>query len=153
MAGSKSNYLENEILDHILGGQDLPYSPPANIYVGLHTGMNALGDAGNDDPIFVASEVISGASNYSRVQVANDSAHWAPATNGVKSNSQTIQFPTASGNWTSLTETGLFIRYAGLYDAPAGGNLLFWADLQVPKPVTQDDTLSIPAGGLVVTED
>ena len=115
--------------------------------------MNALGDAGNDDPVFVASEVLSGASNYARALVVNDSSHWAPAVGGVKSNSQTIQFNTASGSWTSLTDTGLFIRYAGLYDAPEGGNLLFWADLQVPKPVTQDDTLSIPVGGLVITED
>ena len=35
MAGSKSDYLENEILDHVLGGAD--YSRPATVYIALYT--------------------------------------------------------------------------------------------------------------------
>ena len=35
MAGSKSNYLELKVLDHVLGGGD--YTRPAKVYVALYT--------------------------------------------------------------------------------------------------------------------
>jgi len=42
MAGSKSNYLEDELLDHVLGGAD--WARPATVYIALYT--VTPGDAG-----------------------------------------------------------------------------------------------------------
>ena len=43
--GSKSNYLEDALLDHVLGGGD--YTRPATVYIGLWTAT--LDDASDGD--------------------------------------------------------------------------------------------------------
>ena len=148
MPGSKSNFLENKVLNHVLGA--CTYTPPSTVYIGLHTGASALTDAGN-----VSSEVCAVSTSYSRVAVDNStSGKWTVATDGTKCNSSTLVFPAATADWTT-TATGGWVTHAGIYDcATAGaGNLLFWSKLAVPKPVTCGDTLKIAAGAIVITED
>jgi len=62
---SKTNYLENAILDHIFKGATL--SQPANIYISLHT--SDPGEAGS-----TATEVSTNNTGYSR-KLANN---WQP---------------------------------------------------------------------------
>jgi len=134
MAGSKSDYLENELLDHVLGGAD--YSRPATVYVALYT--VAPTDAGG------CTEVSGG--SYARVAVTNNATNWPAAASGAKANGTEITFPTASANW------GTVVAFA-ILDAATVGNFLYWGDLTTSKTVNNGDTAKFAVGDLDVTED
>lgn len=142
-----SNYLENKIVDYLFRGQ--PYTPPTNTYVGLLT--SAPTDVGG------GNEVSTVGTNYSRAMVANSLVNWAgtqapgstvasTGTTGTTSNNASIDFATPSDTWGTVT-------HVGLYDAPTGGNLLFFSTLLVPKTVNTGDAVSFTAGSLSVQID
>jgi hypothetical protein len=134
MAGSKSDYLENEILDHVLGGGD--YSRPATVYVALYT--VAPTDAGG------GTECSGG--SYARVAVTNNSTNWPAASSGAKANGTAITFPEATGDWGTVVAFGIL-------DAAESGNLLYWGDLSASKDIDSGDTASFAVGELDITED
>ena len=138
MAGSKSNYLENAILDHILGGPD--YTRPATVYVALFTDSNTQTQRDAN----TVTEVSGSA--YARVSVTNNSTNWPAASGGSKSNGTAITFPTPTGSWGTVTAFGI-------YDASTGGNLLHHGDLTASQAVASGNTVSYAIGALVITED
>lgn len=133
MAGF-SDYLENEILDHIFGAA--AWTAPATLYVAALT--TSPTDAGG------GTEVSGG--NYARVAVTNNLTNFPAASGGSKSNGTAITFPTASASWGSVT-------HVGIYDATSGGNLLGYAALSLAKTVDNGDTLQFAAGALTLTLD
>ena len=122
-----SNYLENELYDHIL--RNLAYTSPTTVYVALYTDDPTDGDSG--------TEVTGG--SYARQSVA----FGAPA-DGAGDNSSDITFPTASASWGTVT-------HIGLRDAVSGGNLLLHSALTASKAVGNGDTFKINAGDLDVS--
>lgn len=132
MAGSFGDYLEDELLDHVLGGGD--YTRPATVYLALFTA--APTDAGGGTEV-------SG-NNYGRAAVTNNATNFPAASGGTKSNGTTITFATPSGSWGTVAAMGVF-------DASSGGNLLAWADLTVSKTVTSGDVVSFAVGELDVS--
>lgn len=134
MAGSKSDYLENKILDLIWGNQ--AFSPPSTIYVALFTA--APNDAGG------GTEVSGG--SYSRVGVQNNATNWPAASGGQKQNGVAINFPQATTSWGTVVAVGFF-------DAATNGNLLAWANLAANKAVGVGDTISFPVGSITITEE
>ncbi len=141
MAGSKSDYLEAKLLDHVLG--NTAYSAPATVYVALYT--VAPTDAAGGTEVST-----SGGSLYARVAVTNNTTNWPNATGTTptaKSNGTTITFPTAGGSgWGTVVAVGIF-------DASTSGNLLYWATLNVNKVVSSGDTASFAASAITITED
>lgn len=134
MAGSKSDYLENQILDHVLGGGD--YTRPATVYVALFaSGVDDTGDG---------VEVSGG--NYARVAVTNNATNWPAASGGQKSNGTAITFPAATASWGTVLAWGIF-------DAASGGNLLYYGTLAANKTISTGDTASFAASDLVIRED
>lgn len=131
---SKSNYLENAILDHQLGGPD--YVRPGTVYIALYT--TSPTDSGG------GVEVVN--SGYTRVPLTNNTTNFPPAVNGSKSNGVAITFPMPSGSWG-------VVRAFGIFDASTGGNLLRWGALGTAKTIDAGDNVSFPAGSLVLTED
>jgi hypothetical protein len=131
---SKSDFLENAILDHMLGGPD--YVRPANVHVALFTA--APSDAGG------GTEVTGG--SYARAAVVNNATNWPAASGGSKSNGTQIIFPTPSAPWGTVTHFGIF-------DEASGGNLLRWGALTVQKTIGAGDPVYFPAGTLVASED
>lgn len=131
---SKSNFLENALLDHILGGPD--YARPATVYIALFT--SAPSDAGG------GTEVAGSA--YARAAVTNNATNWPAAAGGSKSNGVAVTFAQATGSWGSVVAFAVF-------DALSGGNMLRWGMLTAPKTVSNLDTPSFPAGSLIFTED
>lgn len=131
---SKSNYLENALLDHQLGGPD--YVRPATVYFALYT--VAPTDAGG------GTEVSGG--NYSRPAVTNNVTNFPAASGGLKSNGTAISFPVPSSSWGLVTHFGIF-------DAPTGGNLLRWGPLTQPKTIDPGDLVNFPPGELDCSED
>ncbi|MFA5052749.1 MAG: hypothetical protein WC565_01725 [Parcubacteria group bacterium] len=134
MAGSKSNYLELEVLDHVLGGAD--YSRPATVYIALYT--VAPTDAGG------GTEVTGG--SYARVAVTNNATNWPAASGGSKSNGTAFTFTQATANW------GTVVAFA-ILDAASAGNFLYWGDLTQNKTVDNGDTAEFAIGGITITED
>lgn len=135
MAGSFSDFLELEILDHVFSAAT--YTPPVTLYVGLWTA--ALSDAS----VGTAGSEVSGG-GYARVAVTNNATNFPAASSGSKSNGTTITFPTASASWGTAT-------YCGLTDAVTGGNMLAWADLNSSKSIASGDTASFSIGALTIT--
>lgn len=122
-----SDYLENEILDHILGTG--AYTMPTTVYVGLSTGSFGDDNSGTE---------LSG-SNYSRV-----SATFSAAASGTTSNSAAIEFAAATGSWGSVSHFGIF-------DASTAGNLLIHGAFTAAKTIATGDVLKISTGDLDIT--
>jgi hypothetical protein len=122
-----SDYLENEILDHILGTG--AYTMPSSVYVGLST------SSFNDDK---SGTELSG-SGYTR-KVAT----FAVAASGTTSNNAAVEFPAATGSWGDVSHFGLF-------DASSSGNLLIHGAFSVSKTVSSGDILKIAVGDLDIT--
>ena len=131
---SKSNYLEDEILDHVLGGGD--YTRPATVYVALHTSDPTDADTGTE---------VSGGS-YARVSMTNNATNWPASSGGTKSNGTAVTFPTASANWGTVT-------HFGIYDAATSGNLLYHGALSQSKSVENGDTAEFAIGEIDISED
>jgi hypothetical protein len=142
-----SDYLENKIIDWFRG-QAFP-AVPSNLHVALFTTNENDANSG-------AVEVTGGA--YARVSVAASMAAWAgtqgagttvasTGSSGTTSNNGTITFPVPTANWGSITGMAVF-------DAPTGGNLLFFAPLTTAKTVNNGDpTPSFAAGALTFQAD
>jgi hypothetical protein len=134
MAG-KSDFLENEILDHLLSAAT--YTAPATTYIALYTA--APTDAGG------GTEVTGGA--YARVAVTNNATNWPAASAGAKSNGTVITFPAPTANW------GVVVAF-GVFDAASAGNLLYWGLVTPNKTVNNGDPApSFAVGDLDVSED
>ncbi len=131
---SKSDYLENKVLDHILGGGD--YTRPGTVYISLFTATP--NDAGG------GTEVTGG--SYDRVDVTNNATNWPAASGGAKANGTAITFPQASANWGTVAAFGI-------HDANSAGNLLYWGAVTPNKAVNTGDTASFAIGDLDITED
>ena|SRR3990167_6825504 len=132
--GSKSDYLANKIMDHMLGGGD--YTRPATVYVALFT--VTPGEAGG------GTEVTGG--SYARVAVTNNATNFPASLYQGKSNATTITFPTATADWGTIVGTALF-------DASTAGNMLFWSALNASKVVSNGDVFRFQDDDLVFTED
>lgn len=137
MAGSKSDYLENKVLDHVLSGASGAYTQPSNVFLALFT-TNCSDSA-------PGTEVSTSGTGYARVQIACNTTNFPLASGGSKTNGTTITFPQATASW------GTVVSWA-LMDAATGGNML-WQGTMTQKTVDPQDTLSVAAGQLTLSED
>lgn len=123
-----SDYLEGELLDHILKGN--VWGTPGTVYLALYTSNPTDADSGSE---------VSG-TNYGRETIS-----FGTISDGVVSNSGAITFPTAgAGGWGT-------VGWVGIRDAVTGGNLLLHSPLDDSKTVNEDDTFKINDGDLTVT--
>lgn len=134
MAGSKSDYLENELLDHVLGGAD--WARPATVYIALYT--VAPTDAGG------GTEVSGG--SYVRKSVTNNATNWPAASGGAKANGVAITFAKATAGWGTVVDFAIF-------DAETAGNTLYWGNVTPNKLIETNDTAEFAIGDLDITED
>ena len=124
-----SNYLENEVLDHLLSAAT--FTAAATLHYALHLSLN---DAGT------GTEITGG--SYARQAVTNNATNFPAASGGLKSNGALVNFGTASANWGT-------VQYISLWDASSGGNLYFYGLLDVSIPILNGDSLSFPIGTIV----
>lgn len=132
---SASNFLELELLDHVLGAA--AYTAPATVYVSLHTA----------DPGETGASEVASSNAYARAAVTNNTTNFPAASGGSKSNGTAINFATPTGaGWGLCT-------HFGIWDASTSGNLLVAGALTVSKTINAGDAVSIGIGGLTVTMD
>jgi hypothetical protein len=132
-----SNYLETAILNLVF--RNTAFTPPANVYVALHT-------ADPTDAATAGTEVTGNA--YARVSVTTTGGWTAPVDSGTSKltdnvNPITFPLPTPAG-WGTLT-------HFSIWDAPTGGNMLVSAPLAAAKTINAGDTVQFAAGDLDIT--
>lgn len=132
--GSKSDYLENKILDHVL--RNTLYTQPATVYSALFTVLPSDSTGG--------TEVTNASSGYTRVATTFCTA--GATVTGQSVNTTTKTFVTAAAAYT--------IVGWGLFDTStvAAGNLLYWSTVTT-LALSIGDSATFAAGGMVVTED
>jgi hypothetical protein len=124
-----SDFLEIEVLDHVLGNG--AYTPAGTLYLGLWTADDGL-EAGTQ-----TSECSGSA--YARQTIAFDAA-----ASGSTSNTSTVTFPTATGNWGTIT-------HVAVMDASTSGNVLFHGAVTTSKTIETGDTFQVSAGNLTIS--
>jgi len=122
-----SDYLENKVLDHILGTS--AYTMPSSVYIGLSTGSF------NDDN----SGVELSGNGYARQVITFDAA-----ASGTTDNTGAAEFSAATSSWGTVSHFGLF-------DASSSGNLLIHGSFTTAKLIDTGDILKISAGDLDIT--
>lgn len=104
---------------------------PTTWYVGLFTSdPTDTGAAGTE---------VSGGS-YARVAVTFN------VTGDTASNTASVEFPTATANWGTVS-------HIGIHDALSGGNMLVHGSLTTSKAIDSGDVFRIPTGDLDITLD
>lgn len=126
-----SDYLELEVLDHVLGKGSKDYTPATELYLGLWTADDGL-ESGT-----ITSEVSGG--SYARETIAFDNA-----ASGSTSNTSTVTFTTATANWGTIT-------HVAIMDASTGGNVLFHGAVTTSKTIENGDTFQVSAGNLTIS--
>lgn len=130
--GSYSDYLENALLDHLLG--KAAFAQPT-VHVGLSTADPGEDGSGLAEPA---------GGSYARVATA--AADWSAAAAGQSSNANDLSFPAATAPWGVCA-------YFFLADAAAAGNILAYGALNAARDVQTGDAPYFPAGDLAVTLD
>jgi hypothetical protein len=124
MAGNLSNYLENKVLDHILGRTS--YTMPT-VYLALYTVAPTDSTSGTE---------VSGGS-YARKAVSFNASSSGTATNSA--NVDFTGMPTAT------------VVAVAVCDALTSGNILVYGSLTSSRSVTSGDTLRIASGDLSIS--
>lgn len=127
MADSKTNYLENKILDHVTGRTT--YTKPSAVYLGLFTAAPTETTGG--------TEVTGG--SYARQAITFGSA----AASGSISSTAIVTFsamPAAT------------VTYCGVFDASTSGNLLYYKQLPSSITTVAGDDIVFPIGNITITE-
>jgi hypothetical protein len=127
-----SNYLEGQILDHLL--RTGSWVKPTTLYIALFTA--APSDSGG------GTEVTGG--NYARAAIVPLDANFsAPAGgNGTSYNLDSVVFNKPSASWGTVTHVGIF-------DALTSGNLLVWGALSASVAIAATTTTPFLAVGAI----
>jgi len=128
-----SDYLENELLDHIFLTGD--YVSETDLFIALCT--STPDDADTTAP---AGELSGG--GYLRVQCNT----WDLAAGGATENSQTVTFPQATADLGTVT-------HFAICNAITVGAMLASGALSSPRVISSGDTASFATGDLDVTLD
>ena len=132
--GSKTDFLENELLDHVLRGDT--YTAPTGVWSALFTVIPSDTTGG--------TEVTTATSLYTRVTTTFSTAGLTAAGQSV--NSGAVNFGTVTAG-DSIGIVGW-----GLLDASTAGNLLYWATVATTT-LQVGDQATFPAGNITITED
>lgn len=145
-----SNYLENKLVDHLFRGT--AYTAPATIAIALCTA------APDDTSTGATITEVPNSGSYARQTLNPSTTNWrdtaggtaatSSGTTGTTANNATITFPTATGNWGTVTH--VVIVDSATWGA---GNVLFWAALSASQAINTGGTFSFSAGNLSVQLD
>ena len=133
---SGTNYIENALLDHLVGN---------STYTGgvLHI---ALATAVTDAEAGTFTEVSNVGTDYARQSVPASS--WASASGGSCTTSANIQFPVATASYGTVTH--IVLTDSATYGA---GNVILIQALTASKTVDTDDQFVVNNGNLTISLD
>lgn len=129
-----SDYLENTLLNHVLGAT--AYTAAATLYLALSTAT--ITDSTTGTTITEPS-----GNNYSRKAVTNNATNFPAASSGSKSLNVTQTFATPSGTWGTITDIAVI-------DASTLGNSITYTPLTASKVVNSGNTVEVASAGLTI---
>ena len=132
-----NTYLENAVLNHLFRGQ--AYTAPSTLYLGVSKSAPNEAGTGFTEPT---------APSYARYEITSNTANWTEPTTGSLSNSTAFRFVEAEESWTTAAAP---LTHWAIFDAPTGGNMLFFGSLLKPQEVPAGGILEIPQNALVTT--
>jgi hypothetical protein len=133
-----SNYLENKVLDHVLGEGARTYTSPATIYLALFKNIGT-GTSANLEDGTLTDEISTSGTAYGRQGV-----NFSAAANGTAATSGTVTWSTATADWGTVT-------HVAVMDASTAGNVLFYGNLTSSKVIENGDTFQISSTNLTVS--
>lgn len=133
-----SNYLENKVLDHVLGEGARTFTSPATIYLALfkETGTGTLA---NLEAGTLTDEISTSGTAYARQGV-----NFSAASSGTAATNGTVTWTTATADWGTVTAVAVM-------DAATAGNVLFYGNLTTSKAISTGDTFQISSTNLTVS--
>ena len=143
---SKSNYLENKILEHVLSVTSM--SMPANVYLGLLSAVNTANDTYTEIPA---------SGNYSATDLngAVTSGDRPEITFGTASNGQ-IQGPVNDIEFDNNSGGQFTVAGFAIYDsANSTGNneVLYYGALSSPKTIDNLDSIRFEASSSITISE
>jgi hypothetical protein len=133
-----SNYLENKLLDHVLGEGARTFTSPAGLWLALFTNTGT-GTSANLEAGTLTDEVTTSGTAYGRQTV-----DFSAAVNGTAATNGTVTWTTATANWGTVT-------HVAVMDASTSGNVLFYGNLTSSKVIETGDTFQISSTNLTVS--
>lgn len=142
-----SNYVEDRTLDFWLKANSTGTTTPAKVYVALFTSADSTGGTAENLEAGTLTNECAGA-GYQRKE-----ATFGTISNGSVSNSGNITFPTATGNWGTITHVAVMDAeaHAQAGDSAGAGNVLYYGALTTAREILTDDTFQITTGNLTIS--
>jgi hypothetical protein len=144
--------MQRAFLDAFFGNPVAP-TIPTELYAALmttvpgqNTGGTLVSGSTGDESVSGFEGVELSASNYSRVQIANDATRFPAYSNGAKANGQQILWPTAGASWSG-------VKGVAFYSASSGGSLIAKLKLESTQNWVAGDAPRIAAGQLPIYAD
>ena len=131
MAGSLSDFMELELIDHVLKVGS--YAQPTNLFLALVTTLAT--DAS------IGGTLVEPASNYARVAAET----WTAAASRATDNNGAITFVEATGSW------GTIVGWAIVDSASGAGNVIAHGDFSVSKAINLGDTAFVADADLDIS--
>jgi hypothetical protein len=130
MAGSKSNYFEDAVLNTHRGTGITAITPRAALYTAL-----------TDGEATTVTEVTN-ANAYARTAIT-----FGAPSGGIMTNSAKVTFPTPSGSW------GTIVGWGVVDSATHGsGNMTYYSDQTPNKTINSGDVVEFDIGALSIQE-
>jgi hypothetical protein len=133
-----SDYLENELLDHVLDAA--AFSSPSNVYLALFTA-----DTGLETNSPSAECKTPGVDGYSRATLS-----FAAASGGSSATDAAATVGPASANWGTISHIAV-VDHDTNTTWGTNVNVLFYGAVTATKTIDSGDTFQISSGNLTVT--
>ena len=147
-----SNYLENEVLDHVLGKGTRDFTSPSNLFLALFSGTAS--------DVLVALESgtnsTSGASNWGHYEIntgsyARTAVTFNAASGGSATTASDVTFPAATANYDNTATSGSTVTCIAVVDGSSAGNVLFYGQLDNSKEILNGDTFQVSDTNLTIS--
>ena len=147
-----SNYLENEVLDHVLGKTTRDFTSPSTLVLALFSGtasdVLAALEAGTSST--------SGTGNWGHYEINNGSytrkaVSFNTASGGSATNNGDVTFPAATANYDNTAGSGSTVTCIAVLDNTSGGNVLFYGQLDNSKEILNGDTFQVSVTNLTIS--
>lgn len=137
---SKSNYLENAVLDFWLNANAGTFSAPSAVYLGL---------IDTADPTDSTINEIA-PTNYT---ATGASANQRPPITFATTTGSSFSGPNADIEFENTSGSSFVVKGFGIWDAATSGNLLYWGDIS-DKTIEDNDSIRFEASSsITISED
>lgn len=149
-----SNYLENEVLDHVLGKTTRDFTSPSTLVLALFSGTAS--------DVLAALEAgtasTTGTGNWGHYEINTGSYIRKPvsfnvASGGSATTNGDVTFPAATANYDNTAGSGSTVTCIAVIDhaSSGSGNVLFYGQLDNSKEILNGDTFQVSDTNLTIS--